>query len=232
MEIGKIISKYRKENKLSQMDIADSLSKYGFSLKKSAVSAWETGISQPNTEQFLALCKILEITDIYNIFIGGHNPDDPMAELNDIGKAKALDYIQLLLKSGEYQKEDSGVLQHLRDIKLFCLPASAGTGEFLDSEDFEVIQVGNDVPDTADFGIRINGDSMEPRYVNGQIVWVQQISQLEDGEIGIFYLDGNAYCKKLQDNKKGLYLISLNTKYNPIKITENSAFRTFGRVVG
>lgn len=214
------------------MDIADSLKQYGFSLKKSAVSAWETGISQPNAEQFLALCKILEITDIYNTFIGGYNPTDPLAELNDMGRAKALDYIQLLVKSGDYQNENAGVLQHLRDIKLFCLPASAGTGEFLDSDEFEMIQVGNDVPETADFGIRINGDSMEPRYVNGQIVWVQQTSQLEDGEIGIFYLDGNAYCKKLQDNKKGLYLISLNTKYNPIEITENSAFRTFGRVVG
>ena len=67
---------------------------------------------------------------------------------------------------------------------------------------------------------------------NKQIVWIQKISKIEDGEIGIFYLDGKAYIKKLQDNKKGSFLISLNKKYDPIEITPEKDFRTFGRVVG
>ena len=54
---------------------------------------------------------------------------------------------------------------------------------------------------------------------------------LEDGEIGIFYLDGNAYVKKFQNNRKGTYLISLNKKYDPIPVTENSSFKIFGRVL-
>lgn len=58
-----------------------------------------------------------------------------------------------------------------------------------------MIEVGEEVPDNADFGIRISGDSMEPQFVNGQIVWVHQQNNLETNEIGIFFLDGNAYCK-------------------------------------
>mgnify|MGYP002913732810 CR=1 FL=1 len=61
---------------------------------------------------------------------------------------------------------------------------------------------------------------------------IQKTDVLHDGEIGIFYYNGNAYCKKLLCNKKGTYLISLNDKYEPIEIAEGSTFKTFGRVVG
>lgn len=72
---------------------------------------------------------------------------------------------------------------------------------------------------------------MEPRYHNEELIWIEQTEQLEDGEIGIFYLDGNAYVKKFQNNENGIYLVSLNKKYNPIPITENNTFKIFGRVL-
>lgn len=59
---------------------------------------------------------------------------------------------------------------------------------------------------------------MEPVYVNKQIVWVHQQDQLENGNIGIFYLNGDAYIKKYQKNKDNVQLISLNKKYAPIQI--------------
>ena len=139
--------------------------------------------------------------------------------------------LDLLIKSGDYAREDTSVLPSYREIRLFDLPASAGTGEFLDSDNFEMIEVGNEVAPEADFGIRIHGDSMEPRYINGQIVWVQQTEELESGEIGIFYLDGNAYCKKLDCSRVGTFLVSLNQKYAPIQITKNNSFKIFGKVV-
>lgn len=229
--IGKIIAAYRRQHNMSQTDLANELARFGFQIKKSAISSWETGTSQPNASQFLALCRLLSITDIYNIFIGGYNPNDPLSELNSVGRDKVLDYINLLIKSGDYSRPDPGIIQFRRPIKLFNLPASAGTGEFLDSDDYELINVGSEVPEYADFGIRIHGNSMEPQYVNGQIVWVEQTKQLNNGEIGIFFLDGNAYCKKLKDDAEGLFLMSLNPDYNPITITETSDFLIFGRVV-
>ena len=72
---------------------------------------------------------------------------------------------------------------------------------------------------------------MEPRYHNEELIWIEQTEQLEDGEIGIFYLDGNAYVKKFQNNENGTYLVSLNKKYNPIPVTENNSFKIFGRVL-
>ena len=40
-----------------------------------------------------------------------------------------------------------------------------------DDENFETIEVGEEVPAQADFGIALNGDSMEPRYHDKQAVW-------------------------------------------------------------
>lgn len=185
----------------------------------------------PNAAQFLAACEILGITDIYETFIGT-NPNNPMSELNEEGQAKVLDYIELLMQSGRYQKQSAEVIAFTRTIKLFNIPASAGTGEFLDNDDYEEITVGNEVPASSDFGIRINGDSMEPQFINGQVVWVEQMQELANGDIGIFFLDGNAYCKKLQITEHGTYLVSLNPRYDPIPITETSSFRVFGKVVG
>ena len=118
-----------------------------------------------------------------------------------------------------------------RELKLFDMPVSAGPGTFLDSEDYELIKVGNEVPEKTTFGVKISGNSMEPRYLNQQIVWIQQTEELADGEIGIFLLNGNAYCKKLQNNSKGLALVSLNPEYAPMPISEGDEFYVFGRVL-
>ena len=72
---------------------------------------------------------------------------------------------------------------------------------------------------------------MTPRSLDGQIVWVYRTSELVNGDIGIFYLDGNAYCKRLHKKKNKLELVSINPKYAPIQVTANSDFRIFGRVV-
>ena len=231
--LGKIIAKNRKQNKLKQQDLAEALSKYNIKIKKSAICSWEKDISQPNASQIFAVCQVLGITDIYTEFIGT-NPDDPMAELNNKGREKALDYIRLLILSGEYKKQASMPIAFPveRCLNVYDLPVSAGTGTFLDGDQYETMTVGSEVPETANFGVRVSGDSMLPRFLNTQIVWVEKTPDLSHGEYGIFYLNGNAFIKKLQNNKDGLALISLNTKYKPIVIHESDDFRIFGRVVG
>lgn len=227
--IGEIIATYRKQNGLSQPALAKLLEENGHKITNKAISCWEKGVSEPNASLLLLLCKVLNITDIYNDYYG-YNHANPLSELNTEGKEKALDYIQLLVDSGKYQ--NATIIPFRRTIRLFDIPASAGVGNFLDGDNFTEVEVGKEVPATADFAIRISGDSMEPRFVNGQIVWVQKQDTLNNGEIGIFFLDGNAYCKKLQDGEKGLYLISLNSTYEPIAVNENQTFKIFGKVVG
>ena len=85
-KLGSILASHRKEKKISQIELAEQLEHYGISVSNAAISAWEKDSSVPNAIQFLALCKILDITDIYNEFIG-FNPEDALAKLNEEGKA-------------------------------------------------------------------------------------------------------------------------------------------------
>jgi len=62
-------------------------------------------------------------------------------------------------------------------------------------------------------------------------VWVRQQQTIGQGEIGIFLLNGDAYCKKLGMVEHQPALISLNSAYPPLIIHENSDFRVFGKVV-
>ena len=55
-----------------------------------------------------------------------------------------------------------------RKIHLYDIPVSAGTGNFLDEADFETIEVGQEVPESADFGVRITGDSLSLISLNSK----------------------------------------------------------------
>lgn len=97
-------------------------------------------------------------------------------------------------------------------IKVFLQPAAAGLGSYVDDEYFEEMQLAN-VPALADFGVRIAGDSMQPQICDGDIVFVKKQDSISEGEIGIYIIDGDAFCKKLVVKNNGCYLHSLNPKY-------------------
>lgn len=87
--IGDIISSNRKKLKLSQPKLAELLQQEGINLTVKAISKWETNATEPSVATFLAVCKILNITNIYEEYFG-ENPADPLSSLNDEGKEKAL----------------------------------------------------------------------------------------------------------------------------------------------
>lgn len=120
----------------------------------------------------------------------------------------------------------------VRTLPLYRLAVSAGTGELLDGTDYDTVEVGDEVSPNADFGVRIAGDSMEPRFVHGQIVWVHRQETLRSGEIGVFLYNGAGYCKRLERASGRVELVSLNPRYAPIRVAAGDELRVFGRVVG
>ena len=174
------------------------------------------------------MCKKIRLTSFFGV-----NPADPLSSLNDEGKEKALDYIGLLHDSGKYEKQTAKIIPFCRYIDVYDNAVSAGTGNFLVDGPKETIGLTKDIiPESASYGVKISGDSMEPEFEDGQIAWVLKQDILENGEIGIFYLNGDAYIKNLQDDKNGVFLISLNEKYSPIPVGENDRFDILGKVVG
>lgn len=121
-------------------------------------------------------------------------------------------------------------------IKVYEQPAAAGLGNYLEEPDYRVEQYPPKViPAKTDFGVIISGDSMEPKIHDGGTVFVQAIPAIDPGQIGIFVLDGKAFCKKLMvdQGSRRIHLVSLNPKYEDIIVDEDSgSFRTLGRVLG
>ena len=116
-----------------------------------------------------------------------------------------------------------------RAIKLYELPVSAGVGEYLDEDAAEMIRIPfNDKTAEADYALRISGNSMEPKYRNGDVLLIQSSDTVESGEMGIFLLDGTGFFKIYDGDR----LLSINPEYGPILLKDYSNVQCKGRVVG
>lgn len=133
-------------------------------------------------------------------------------------------------KKALYYSEEATVEKIVYDFR-----ASAGLGNYLhEANSYEtLIFRADEVPEKADFGVRIKGDSMEPEIFDGDIAWVKEQVQIENGQIGIFILNDESFCKKLYVDieNRTAYLKSLNPAYKPIRVTEDDFLRTVGRVI-
>lgn len=86
------------------------------------------------------------------------------------------------------------------------------------------------------FGLKIKGDSMEPRICNGDVVIVKQQDDAESGDIVIALVNGDeATCKRLTKYAGGIGLISLNSRYEPMMFSDedilNKPVKILGKVV-
>lgn len=116
-----------------------------------------------------------------------------------------------------------------RKILLYDMPVSAGTGVYLDEARAEEITIPDNAKTTdADFALRISGNSMEPRYHDGDVLLIQNCDSVEVGEMGIFVLDGSGYFKIFGGDR----LISMNPTYHDILLKDFEEIICTGRVIG
>lgn len=126
------------------------------------------------------------------------------------------------------EREQKGWITY---INCYDLAVSAGTGEPLgDTYYTNKLEIPTErVPDNAHYCVRVNGDSMEPAYKDGDIVFVQRLDgSVREGEVGIFTLNGEGYIKRLGSRS----LISLNPDYPPIALLPSDRLECQGRVLG
>ena len=175
-----------------------------------------TGLSKQQMSQYVrgqfvpkipALYKLTEALDVNEVWLMGY--DVPMERDKQAIREAAAEKI--------YQK-----------IPFYQTLVSAGTGTWLgEGHEYEIARF-SDVPQDADFALKVRGDSMEPMYSDDDIVFVKAEVIVESGQIGVFCLNGEGYLKMLQGNR----LVSLNKNYKAIVIDEYDRFFCAGRVVG
>jgi transcriptional regulator with XRE-family HTH domain len=243
--VGQHIAKARNQAGISLAKFSTLLESYGVNVSAAAISKWELGKAVPSAYQLLAVSQALQMEDDLYQYTSTYVP-----ALNEAGMKKVAEYKADLIASGKYKPavKPSTVIKFI-EMPVSNLAVSAGTGEFLDEGNFEMVSFPeSSVPRGAEFGIKVSGDSMEPVYHNGQIVWVQQCSRVNVGEVGIFIYDGDGYLKVYdeqepdEDDREYFMdssgtvhmqpiMISYNQKYEPRLISAHAGFQVVGRVL-
>ena len=98
--------------------------------------------------------------------------------------------------------------------------------------DYEVIS--SEMAKNGDyFGLKIKGDSMSPRIMEGDTVIVRKQDDAESNDIVIAMINGDhATCKRLMKYEHGISLISFNPAYKPIEFTNQQILEKPVRIIG
>ena len=244
--IGNQIRTFRKSAGFTQDELAKRLN-----TTKQTISRYEKGERKANQDMLFKLCDIFDVSidDFFPIFsknvVEYTNPlldapdlltqqiTDKVVQLTPDNKKIVLRTSEELLESQKNEEETkinevSEVIQ-LYSYDYYDHPVSAGTGQYLNDVRVERIELPVDID--ADFVIPIKGDSMEPDYHDGDLVFIQTSVDLNNGVIGVFNYNGDAFIKQLVIDKDQAYLHSLNPAYKDMPITPDTDFRIIGEVV-
>lgn len=121
-------------------------------------------------------------------------------------------------------------------IPLYWSPAAAGIAAPILGEEYDHYELKPEDPQGAMFAIKVSGDSMEPHFPDGSIVFCNK-DPIADGDIGVFCLDGESFIKQYHhDRFMGMtYLLSLNRdRADADKLITRSSGQTLtcmGRVI-
>lgn len=219
MELRKIISNYREENRISQREFARRCG-----LSNSLISILEmeknpqTGKRMaPDLETYKKLAEGMGIR-VHDLFemIGD-------SELVNIGGFPSKD--DDFLPSNVVRITESNVT------KIPLIGSVAAGQPILADESYDVFV---DSPVKADYALRVTGNSMEPTYYSDDILYIRQTPDVPDGKIAIVLIDDEACVKHVYHIPNGVMLTSDNPAYQPMTFTwpEHDTIRVLGAVVG
>ena len=225
MSFGDQLKKRREELGLSRSELADRLG-----VSRSAVGNYETGVSAPKEEVLLRLFDALHVEpnylyrDAYRG--GGEGVSDEERSLLEKYRRLGLSGRQTLhtvadaLGTMQQELQAAAPEPAPRVIPLYCSPAAAGYAAPVFGEDYEPLPVTGEVPTGAELAVRIQGDSMEPYIHDDSIVLVKRGATIFDGDVGLFFVDGDMKCKQYcQDYLGNVYLFSLNRARKDADVT-------------
>ncbi|GET71396.1 LexA family transcriptional regulator [Streptococcus dysgalactiae] len=110
--------------------------------------------------------------------------------------------------------------------------AASGFGRGFEADDYDTYTVYTDEePPHYDYAIGIRGDSMLPKYEQGDMLYiVDKGMSTYSGQLCIVVHNGNTYFKKVYTEDDGLRLVSLNKKYSDIFIDYPPAEDTYIKI--
>lgn len=111
---------------------------------------------------------------------------------------------------------------------------AAGTPIFAEENYIGSEEISEELASTGEFfGLKIKGDSMSPRIMEGDTVIVRQQDDAESGDIVIVLINGDsATCKRLMKYQEGISLISFNPAHEPMTFSNKDIMEKPVRIIG
>lgn len=215
MKFNEWVYNYRKEHGLSMQAMADLCG-----LSKQYISVLEKGVNPNTKKEFIpSIETIKKISDGTGInlttLIGMLDPDQQIG-INNPNPIPNFDNIIPIKK------------------KSFPVIGTIAAGTPIDAEQNIETYVPEDEDLDADYALRVKGDSMIGDDINdGDIVFIRQQPDVEDGEIAAVYVDGGATLKRVFKIGESVQLRSSNSKYKPMNFTAENCeeFKVLGKAV-
>lgn len=192
----------------------------------STFSDWKKGKSSPKRDK---IEKIAEFFEINPDWLAGTSDFKTNKEiLENFDKVSNLDAIK---------GQMIDIQENTTRIRVLGKVAAGVPTHMQDEYVIGYEDVSNDmIKDDTVFGLEINGDSMSPRILKGDVVIVREQNDAESGDVVIVTINGDeATCKRLMKYADGISLISFNPAYEPMtfsnKEIEEKPVRILGKVI-
>ncbi|HDD3181982.1 TPA: helix-turn-helix domain-containing protein [Staphylococcus aureus] len=224
------------ERKISQSELSRRTG-----IGRNSISDYLNGKYEAKQDKVFELAKALNVNEAW--IMGFDISKNRKIENNDITSIyskltppRQSNVLKYATNQLEEQNNDSdnlvdfnSYIQEKSEVDIYGC-ASAGIGERLYNEPISKEFVRGYVP-AHDIALKVNGDSMEPLFKNGQIIFIEKSHTIKDGQIGVFIINGDAYVKKVYVEDNRLTLVSLNKKYKDLYFYDNESVRLVGKVI-
>lgn len=183
---GKRLKELRENNQFSMDKLIEIYNqKYNAKMNKSTLSRYENGLQEP------IYTVVVNFADFFNVSVdyisGGSNYRDNSD--SSIGKGVKIPVLGKVVAG---------------------IPIEA-VEEILDYE-----EITQEMASQGDyFGLQVKGNSMEPKFSEGDVVIVRKQSDVDTGDIAIVLVNGNeATIKKIRKREDGIELVPSNHDYD------------------
>ncbi|HDF0657214.1 TPA: helix-turn-helix transcriptional regulator [Staphylococcus aureus] len=228
--IAKNIRKFLNDSNMSQKKLAELIN-----IKPSTLSDYLNLRSNPSHGVIQRIADVFEVgkSDIDTTYKDDNDITSIYNKLTPPRQENVLNY------ANEQLEEQNSKGDNVVDINSYkqektpvnvngCV--SAGVGERLHDETLFTEMVKRPIP-THDLALKVNGDSMEPMFKDGEIIFVEKTHNIKNGQIGIFIIEEEAYVKKVFVEDDRLTLVSLNKDYDDLHFYRNESVRLIGKVI-
>ena len=173
---------------------------------QSNISSWESGRTEPNQDIYIKLCDIFHCS---------------------------LDYITGRSNENIYSSDiEAGKSIGIKVPVLGSIPAGIPIEAIEEILDYE--EIPKEWASQGEyFGLKVKGNSMEPRICSGDVVIVRKQEDAETGDVCVVMVNGfDATLKQIKKDTGGITLVPFNKSYSPVYYSNKEIQELPVRIVG